>query len=125
MGIIKFEKKEYEVITSCEHNIISINKSNKTLTCSDCNEVLDPFDAIMGYSDALDDYKKRLDKYADEAELRVARNNIVARRLKKRKRTKCNHCDKMTDINIKEPTLFDIHAEMKGGKAEALTITTC
>ncbi|MBH0095945.1 hypothetical protein I6E61_06025 [Psychrobacter sp. NZS113] len=114
MGVIKFQKKEYEVVTSCEHNIISIDRSNKSITCRDCKEVLDPFNAIMDYSDALDDYKKRLDKYADEAEKRVARNNIVARRLESRKRTKCHHCNKITEINIKEPTLFDVHAEMQG-----------
>ncbi|KRU23265.1 hypothetical protein [Psychrobacter piscatorii] len=114
MSIIKFKKKEYQVVTSCEHNSINIDRANKQITCRDCEVVLDPFDAIMGYSDALDDWAKRLDKYAEDTKRDFARNQIVARRLENKKRTKCHHCDQMTEIKIKEPTLWETHAEIQG-----------
>lgn len=115
MSIIKFEKKEYQVVTSCEHNKISIDRANKQITCRDCGIELDPFDAIMGYSDALDDWAKRLDKYADDTKRDFARNQIVARRLENKKKTKCHHCGEVTDIKIKEPTLWESHEEMVKG----------
>lgn len=111
MSVIKFKKREYEVVTSCEHNRINIDRANKSIVCRDCETVLDPFDGIMSYSDALDDYKKQLDTWRESLERDTARNQIVARRLENRQRTKCHHCDKVTLINIKEPTLFETHAE--------------
>lgn len=117
MTIIKFEKREYEVVRSCEHNNIKIDRANKQITCKDCDAVLDPFEAIMNYSDALEDYKRQLDDYLETTERSVAQYKIMERRIDKRKKTKCEHCKKMTDINIKEPTLWEIHDEMrKGGK---------
>lgn len=115
MSIIKFEKKEYQVVTSCEHNNVSIDRANKQITCRDCDTVLDTFDAIMGYSDALDDWAKRLDKYADDTKRDFARNQIVARRLENKKKTKCHHCGEVTDIKIKEPTLWESHEEIVKG----------
>ena len=115
MSIIKFEKKEYRVVTSCEHNNVSIDRANKRITCRDCDAVLDPFDAIMGYSDALDDWAKRLDKYADDTKRDFARNQIVARRLENKKKTKCHHCGEVTEIKVKEPTLWESHEEMAKG----------
>lgn len=115
MTIIKFQKKEYEVVNSCEHNRINIDRANKQITCRDCDIELDAFDAIMSYSDALDDWAKRLDEYAEDTKRDAARNQIVARRLENKKRTKCHHCDQMTEIKIKEPTLWESHEEMVKG----------
>lgn len=115
MSIIKFQKKEYVVSTSCEHNNVNIDRANKQITCRDCDVALDPFDTIMNYSDALDDWAKRLDKYADDTKRDFSRNQIVARRLENKKRTKCQHCEKVTEIKIKEPTLWESHAEMVKG----------
>lgn len=115
MTIIKFQKKEYEVVNSCEHNRINIDRGNKQITCRDCDIELDAFDAIMSYSDALDDWAKRLDKYAEDTKRDFARNQIVARRLENKKRTKCHHCDQITEIKIKEPTLWESHEEMVKG----------
>ena len=116
MSIIKFEKKEYAVIRSCEHSQIDIDRANKSIACRKCHVVLDPFDEIMNYSDGLTQYKKELDEYREQTSRDAARNKIVARRLENKKRTKCHHCDQMTEIKIKEPTLWESHEEMvKGG----------
>ena len=122
MSIIKFERKENEAATPCEHTHINIDRVNKTIMCRDCNEPANPFDALMDYSDALDDhnesldaYRDRLNEYQERLERDAARNQIVARRLENRKRTTCHHCDKMTDINIKEPKLWEAHEEMVNG----------
>ena len=116
MSIIEFKQKQYAVINSCEHNSISIDRANKSITCKDCNIALDPFDAIMDFSDALDDYKERLDKYADDTAREAAKNKIIARRLENKKRTKCHHCNEVTEIRIKEPTLWESHVEMVKGE---------
>ena len=122
MSIIKFERKENEAATPCEHTHINIDRVNKTIMCRDCNEPANPFDALMDYSDALDDhnesldaYRDRLNEYRERLERDAARNQIVARRLENRKRTKCHHCDKITNINIKEPRLSDVNAEVAKG----------
>lgn len=115
MSIIKFEKKEYTVRTSCEHNHILIDRANQSITCRDCSIKLDPFTAIMDYSDELDDYARRLDEYRESTERMVARNKIVDRRLENKKRTKCHHCEQMTEIKVKEPTLWESHEEMVKG----------
>lgn len=122
VSIIKFERKENEAVTPCEHTHMNIDRVNKTITCRDCNEPTNPFDGLMDYSDALDDHKESLDAYRDRLDVYrksleqdAARNQIVARRLENRKRTKCHHCDKITNINIKEPRLSDINAEVAKG----------
>ena len=115
MSIIKFEKREYQVITSCEHHQITIDRANKKITCRSCDIELDPFDEIMNYSDALTNYKKELDEYREKTAREAARNQIVARRLENKKKTKCHHCGEVTDIKIKAPTLWDSHEEMVKG----------
>ena len=115
MHIIKFKKKDYEVITSCEHSSISIDRANKSITCRNCSALLDPFDTAMEYLDALDEYKDKLNAYRESLVKDTSRNQILARRLENRKRTKCHHCAKMTNIKIKEPTLLEVHAETKEG----------
>lgn len=115
MSIIKFEKKEYAVITSCGHHQINIDRATKKITCRNCDEELDAFDEIMNYSDGLSNYKKELDEYRERTDRDAARNRMVARRLENKKRTKCHHCDQMTEIKVKEPTLWEAHAEMAKG----------
>lgn len=115
MSIIKFEKREYQVITSCEHHQITIDRANKKITCRSCDIELDPFDEIMNYSDGLSNYKKELDEYRERTDRDAAHNRIVARRLENKKRTKCHHCDQMTEIKVKKPTLWESHEEMVKG----------
>lgn len=111
MNIIKFNKREYEVVSSCEHARINIDKATRTIRCMVCFELLDPFTTAIEYVDGLDEYKERLDAYREDLIREKARNKLLARKLENRKRTKCNHCAKMTRINLKEPTLSEVLAE--------------
>ena len=114
MKIIKFKKKIYEIINSCEHSSIRIDRANKLITCRDCSTLLDPFDTAMEYLDALDEYKDKLNAYREGLLRDTSRNKLLMRRIENRKRTKCHHCAKMTSLSIKEPTLWEVHAEVEG-----------
>lgn len=111
MGIIKFKKKEHEVATPCTHDSLNIDRVNKQITCRDCDAVLDPFEEIMNYSDALDDFREQLEFIRGQLQQDSARNQIVARRLESKQKTKCQHCKKMTEVKIKEPTLLETREE--------------
>lgn len=111
MGIIKFKKKEHEVTTPCTHDSINIDRANKKMTCGNCEVELDAFEEIMNYSDALDNFKEQLDFLRERVEQDSARNQIVARRLESKQKTKCQHCNKMTAVKIKKPTLFETREE--------------
>lgn len=114
MKIIKFNKREYEVTNSCEHARINIDRATRTIRCMVCFELLDPFTTAIEYVDGLDEYKERLDAYREDLIREKARNKLLARKLENRKRTKCSHCDRMTNLKVKEPTLLEIHAEVEG-----------
>lgn len=114
MDIRKFKGKVYEVVSSCDHAKINIDRATRTIRCMVCFELLDPFDTAMNYVDALDEYTDKLNAYRERLVRETARNKLLARRLENRKRTKCNHCNKMTNIKIKEPTLLEIRAEIEG-----------
>lgn len=115
MSIIKFKKKEQEVAMPCTHDSLNIDRANKQITCRDCDAVLDPFEEIMNYSDALDDFREQLEFIRGRLQQDSARNQIVARRLENKQRTKCQHCKKMTEVKIKEPTLLETREEMTKG----------
>lgn len=115
MSIIKFKKKEQEVATPCTHDSLSIDRVNKQITCRDCDAVLDPFEEIMNYSDALDDFREQLEFIRGQLQQDSARNQIVARRLENKQRTKFQHCNKMTEVKIKEPTILEMREEMVKG----------
>jgi len=112
MSVIKFEQKEFQVVNSCEHDNLVIDRANKSITCKDCKTALDPFDAIMSYSDALDDWAKRLERYSEDTKREAAKNKIIERRLDGKRKTKCHHCNQVTEVRIKQPTLWEVHAEM-------------
>lgn len=116
MKIIKFNKREYEVVNSCEHARINIDRATRTIRCMVCFELLDPFTTAIEYVDGLDEYKERLDAYREDLIREKARNKLLARKLENRKRTKCSHCTKMTNIKVKEPTILEVRAEVEGGE---------
>ena len=57
-----------------------------------------------------------MEKHREDLIREKARNRLLARKLEIRKRTKCSHCAKMTNIKIKEPTILEVRAEVKGDK---------
>lgn len=66
MKVIKFNKREYEVVNSCEHARINIDRATRTIRCMVCFELLDPFTTAIEYVDGLDEYKERLDAYRED-----------------------------------------------------------
>ena len=115
MSVIKFKKKEQKVATPCTHDSLNIDRTNKKITCRNCGVELDAFEEIMNYSDALDDFREQLEFIRAQLQQDSARNQIVARRLEKKQRTKCQHCKKMTEVKIKEPTLLETREEIAKG----------
>lgn len=114
MDVRKFKGRVYEVVSSCDHAKIKIDRATRTIRCMVCFESLDPFDTAMNYVDALDEYTDKLNAYRQRLVRETARSKLLARKLESRKRTKCNHCAKMTNINLKEPTLLEVRTEAEG-----------
>lgn len=79
--IITFKRAKSE----CEHLSIVVTEGLWRIECDDCHEKLDPVAWLL--------------KRADEEGAMEWRFDRLAKALAKRKRTKCQHCGKMTSIS--------------------------
>ena len=80
-------RKEYG---RCRHIKVIIDEENSTVECKDCGEKLNPIWVLSRYATEETKLKREIDY------LRRMR-----KALEDKHRTKCKHCGKMTDVNVK------------------------
>ena len=93
-GLIKFPERKFIDFSACNHQQIIIDSKALEVTCKKCGEkvnavswMIHNMEYICSLNNEIDEKLKRLRE--DEEEL------------KRRARTRCVHCRKMTSINLK------------------------
>lgn len=91
--------------SKCQHMRIEIDSKEAEVTCKDCNTKINPIIWMLNNAKFFSEQFKLL-KAREETVLencKIAKANIQEDReeLKKRSRTRCQHCRKMTAINLK------------------------
>lgn len=74
----------------CSHNKILVDDRLNTVECKKCGEKLNPIWVLMKFVTEETQWERNLELLKQQREM-----------LDKRKRTKCQHCKKMTTIRIK------------------------
>ena len=74
----------------CRHMRIMIDEQMEFAECGDCHEKLNPMWVLKRYSEN----ESRLS-------MDIKENKRLLKALEKKIRTKCKHCGKFTDVNIK------------------------
>jgi hypothetical protein len=92
LKVISFQlkKQEYDK-QKCKHHSVLISEEEWHIECADCGVVLDPIGYMVAIARSEGRYEYRRDslmKALKEIEIKI----------KKRTRTKCQHCGKMTRI---------------------------
>ena len=95
MNIVSFKeaKSRYDM-TGCKHLNIIIDEQLSQIECADCGAKLNPIAYLTTLAREEKSYKYQV------VELGKALKK-VKKELETRTRTKCQHCGKMTNINIK------------------------
>lgn len=79
---------------ACQHIRVEIDTKELELTCKDCGVKVNP---VLWIKDSLQ-YFQRIQQQALDARENLKQDRLE---LEKRARTKCQHCNKMTAINLK------------------------
>lgn len=87
-GLICLEKERLKRI-GCKHLHVKINIERAYCECKDCGELLSPMAVLCRFA-------TEESRYVYEG----SSLNNQRKKLEKKKRTKCEHCRKMTRINI-------------------------
>ena len=91
---------------SCLHDHFQVCDSAAEVTCGKCGEKLNPMWVLQYLARSESLFKEEL-KYA-QAELR-----LTAKRIAEKKRAKCQHCGKMTEVRV-DLTIREIQGEQHG-----------
>ena len=73
----------------CEHNSFCYDDLTREIFCVQCGTLVDPVNAI-----------KKVYAYQRKMQEKLVQYHAEKQKLEKRKRTKCHHCKKFTDINL-------------------------
>lgn len=73
----------------CKHNSFSYDYDTRKVWCSECEKVLDPI-AVA----------EKIFAYARRLEDKLAKHQVEITKIEKRKRVKCKHCKRFTDLNM-------------------------
>lgn len=90
-NVVEFRRINSKV---CQHIRVEIDTKELELTCKDCGVKVNP---VLWIKDSLQ-YFKMVQQQALDARDRLKEDRLE---LEKRARTKCQHCNKMTAVNLK------------------------
>lgn len=76
----------------CSHRKLIVSDENSYVKCEECGEHLNPIWVLLRYEREESAFRRDRELYIKAVEL-----------YEKKKRTKCEHCHRMTKINIKHP----------------------
>jgi uncharacterized Zn finger protein len=94
-NVISLEKKRREFLKErCKHNKLIVDEGLAMLTCGDCGEQLDPMWILARMAKKEETLQRKL--YQQYVRL----CNIEAA-VRRKVRTKCKHCGRVTPVNIK------------------------
>ncbi len=90
--VISLSKKRFE-LKGCQHKKILIDRDLSFVKCRECNEKLNP---VMVLARFAEEENNLLHQLRNDA---VKFNNI-SQKLDEKQRTKCDHCGRITRVNI-------------------------
>lgn len=86
--------------SKCPHKHIEYCESTNEIKCRDCSKELNPIFVI-----------KKLIKERYNSNKKIAEANVLWKNLKRRKKVKCKHCGKFTDVKV-NASLNEIREEL-------------
>jgi len=98
-NIISFiEKRKKFDKAGCKHLTIIVTKEFSNVECKDCGVELNPIWVLLRLAE---NEKSLVQKLNQKAKL----FDNISKKLSEKRKTKCKHCGKFTDINIKMSSL--------------------
>jgi hypothetical protein len=102
---VERSRRGLQFLGGCHHNKVMANEELSELVCRDCGVRLNPVIWIVNAAEFFSRIKAQVDRYQDAKKV-----------LEKRRRCKCRHCGRITEIS--EPTSKEMEVERNARIAE-------
>lgn len=97
------EKHPIQIIDNrnrlCDHPSLKVNRKSRIVTCSDCNQVFDGFEAFMIYARRYENYRVKLLLLKNDISQKEEELNKLKRDIANAKQTKKRACANFKKVN--------------------------